>query len=97
MADLYYIEDDQTIALAVKAYLEPKGFQVTVCATLAQAKEDLKKHVPACILLDWKMPDGCGDGLCRWIRGSWPGQTYCASVRLIPKVMRERLLIALQK
>ncbi len=72
MADLYYIEDDQTIALAVKAYLEPKGFQVTVCATLAQAKEDLKKHVPACILLDWKMPDGCGDGLCRWIRGSWP-------------------------
>lgn len=71
MVDLYYIEDDQNIALAVKEYLESKNFQVTICATLAEAKQRIKDNVPACILLDWNMPDGRGDGLCRWIRSNW--------------------------
>ena len=71
MVDLYYIEDDQNIALAVREYLEPKNFHVTICATLAEAKQRIKDSVPACILLDWNMPDGRGDGLCQWIRSNW--------------------------
>lgn len=71
MVDLYYIEDDLNIALAVKEYLETKNFDVTVCMTLAEAKQKIKKSVPACILLDWNMPDGRGDSLCHWIRGNW--------------------------
>lgn len=71
MFDLYYIEDDPHIALAVKKYLEQKNFRVCLWATLAQAREALKAHVPALVLLDWNMPDGRGDHLCRWIRGNW--------------------------
>lgn len=71
MTDLYYIEDDPDIACTVKEYLEQKGFAVTICATLAQAKHALKMHVPALVLLDWNMPDGRGDSICRWIRGGW--------------------------
>lgn len=71
MTDLYYIEDDQNIALAVKEYLEPRNFKVTVCATLSEAKRRLEEKVPACILLDWNMPDGRGDRLCQWIRSKW--------------------------
>lgn len=71
MFDLYYIEDDPDIASAVKEYLEQKSFKVTICETLAQAKQALKNHVPALILLDWNMPDGQGDGLCQWIRSNW--------------------------
>ena len=71
MTDLYYIEDDPDIACTVKEYLEQKGFAVTICATLAQAKHALKMHVPALVLLDWNMPDGRGDSMCRWIRGGW--------------------------
>ncbi len=70
-ADLYYIEDDPNIALAVKEYLEPKNFHVTICATLAEARQRIKERVPACILLDWNMPDGRGDGLCQWVRSRW--------------------------
>ena len=69
--DIYYIEDDQNIALAVKEYLEPRNFKVTVCATLSEAKRRLEEKVPACILLDWNMPDGRGDRLCQWIRSKW--------------------------
>ena len=39
MIELYYIEDDPDIAAAVKEYLEQKSFRVTVCATLAQARQ----------------------------------------------------------
>ncbi len=69
--DLYYIEDDWNIASAVKEYLERKNFRVTISMTLAEAKQQLKENVPACILLDWNMPDGRGDSLCRWIRSKW--------------------------
>lgn len=71
MADLYYIEDDPDIANAVKDYLEQKEFGVTVFTTLAQARRALEMRVPTLVLLDWNMPDGRGDSLCRWIRGRW--------------------------
>lgn len=71
MVDLYYIEDDPDIACVVKEYLEQKDCKVTVCPTLAQAEQALRTRVPALVLLDWNMPDGRGDSLCRWIRGSW--------------------------
>ena len=71
MVDLYYIEDDPNIASAVKEYLEQKNFKVTICATLTQARQILRDHVPAFVLLDWNMPDGHGDSLCQWIRSNW--------------------------
>lgn len=71
MVDLYYVEDDTNIAQAVKEYLEQKGFRVTPCTTLMQARQALTTHVPSVVLLDWNMPDGRGDSLCRWIRGNW--------------------------
>lgn len=71
MVDLYYVEDDPHIALAVKEYLGQRQFRVTICATLAKARQALQEHVPTVVLLDWNMPDGRGDGLCQWIRSSW--------------------------
>lgn len=71
MTDLYYIEDDPDIARTVKEYLEQKDFKVTLCTTLAQARQALKMYVPALVLLDWNMPDGRGDSMCRWLRGKW--------------------------
>ncbi len=71
MTDLYYIEDDPAIAGTVKEYLEQRDFTVTITPTLAQARQALRRHVPALILLDYRMPDGHGDSLCRWIRSHW--------------------------
>lgn len=71
MLDLFYIEDDPNIASVVKEYLEQKNFKVTICMTLAQARQILNERVPTLVLLDWNMPDGHGDGLCQWIRSKW--------------------------
>ncbi len=71
MVELYYAEDDVGIAGIVKEYLEQKNFKVTVYHTLSAVRQALAAHVPTLVLLDWNMPDGRGDGLCRWIRSNW--------------------------
>lgn len=71
MTKIYYVEDDKDIAQTVKEYLEEKNFCVFVYATIAEAKKALQSQVPALILVDWNMPDGQGDMLCKWIRARW--------------------------
>lgn len=71
MTEVYYIEDDENIATIVKKYLEQKAYMVSIFPTLAQAKRGLIHHVPGIVLVDWNMPDGEGDSLCRWIRSKW--------------------------
>ncbi len=71
MTEIYYAEDDPGIAGMVEAYLERKDIKVSVYGTLADLKQALARRLPAMVLLDWNMPDGRGDGLCRWIRRTW--------------------------
>lgn len=71
MTDVYYVEDDENIAQAVKEYLEQKEYKVTIFGEIAAVKPALIKYRPAIILVDWNMPDGQGDQLCQWIRRRW--------------------------
>lgn len=68
MTEIYYIEDEPNIAQAVKEYLDAKNCSVTILETIDLAKDAIRNHVPEIVLLDWNMPDGKGDRLCRWIR-----------------------------
>ena len=68
MIEVYYVEDDEIIAKSVKQYLEQHNGKVSLFRTIADAKKALISHRPAIILLDWNMPDGQGNELCRWIR-----------------------------
>ncbi len=69
--ELYYMEDDETIARAVKEYLSQKGYAVSIFGTLESGKRALERHLPNIALIDWNMPDGRGDHFCRWIRSKW--------------------------
>ena len=71
MLDIYYVEDDENIARIVKEYLEQRSCRVSVFHTIAAAQKAFEGHVPAAALVDWNMPDGRGDSLCRWIRSRW--------------------------
>lgn len=71
MIEIYYAEDDEQIAEAVKGYLEQKAYRVTVYPTLLEMEKALSRQVPALVLLDWNMPDGQGEALCRLIRRNW--------------------------
>ena len=69
--EIFYIEDDVSIAQAVKEYFEPLNYKVTVFPMIEEAKKTMLKLTPAIVLIDWNMPDGQGDDLCRWIRVKW--------------------------
>lgn len=68
---IYCVEDDENISAIVKQYIEQKGYRVQVYDTIGAAKQAIQKQIPALVLMDWNMPDGSGDDLCRWIRGTW--------------------------
>ena len=72
MPDIYYVEDDAAIACAVKEYLEQKNCRVTVFDRIETARRKLLLELPDLTLVDWNMPDGRGDALCRWIRERQP-------------------------
>lgn len=71
MIEIYYAEDDRQIAETVKEYLEQRDCRVAVYPTLLEIEGALKRRVPAMVLLDWNMPDGQGETLCRLIRRNW--------------------------
>lgn len=71
MIDVYYAEDDEIIAQSVKEYLKQQNCKVTILGTVADVKQALRNHIPTIILIDWNMPDGQGNELCRWIRERW--------------------------
>lgn len=68
MIEIYYIEDDKSIAAIVKEYLEQNSYTISVFPTIALAKCALEQRSPDLVLIDWNMPDGEGDALCRWVR-----------------------------
>ena len=69
--EIFYIEDDVSIAQAVKEYFEQLNYKVTVFSMIEEAKKTMLKFTPTIVLIDWNMPDGRGDDLCRWIRSKW--------------------------
>ena len=71
MKKLYYAEDDITIARSVQEYLYQQDYSTEIFPTIGQVKQALEKNVPDLLLVDWNMPDGSGDELCRWVRRRW--------------------------
>lgn len=71
MTEIYYMEDDEDIAMTVKEYLSGKGYSVFLFGTLESAAKAVEKHVPGMLLIDWNMPDGGGDDFCKKIRAKW--------------------------
>ncbi len=72
MTTVYYVEDDETIADRVREYFTGRGFAVSVFGRIADVKQALLVRCPGILLVDWNMPDGRGDALCRWIRDRFP-------------------------
>ncbi len=71
MIDIYYIEDDEAISRAVREYLAQWGYRVSAFSTIESAKQAFRVACPTLALVDWNMPDGNGNMLCRWIRSIW--------------------------
>ena len=66
--EIYYVEDDVSIAEGVRSYLESHNYRVEIFPLLSEARHALQERLPDLLLLDWNLPDGGGDVLCGWVR-----------------------------
>ena len=66
--EVFYVEDDKTIADSVKEYLNRQNRKVAIFETVTAVKKALQSWIPALVLIDWNLPDGEGKDLCLWIR-----------------------------
>lgn len=62
------VEDEETIASLVRAYLERDGFRVTWVGSGTEALAELERDPPQLIVLDIGLPDTNGFELCRRVR-----------------------------
>ena len=71
MKKILYVEDDLDIANSVKIYLENKGFLVSLFTNIEEAKNSIKKSIPALCLIDINLLNENGKELCVWIRKNY--------------------------
>jgi DNA-binding NtrC family response regulator len=67
-ARVLIIEDDADSAEFVRLMIEPEGYDVTVAATAARARDRVKASTPDIILMDLMLPDAEGLDLLRELR-----------------------------
>ncbi len=68
MQSLLFIEDDDSIRLALRLALEDEGYDVREAPDGRSGLESFELHEPDLVLLDLRLPDMSGFDVCRAIR-----------------------------
>ena len=69
-ATILAVEDEARNRALLRAILVPAGYDLTIAASLAEARESLRAQTPALVLLDRHLPDGDGLDLARELQAS---------------------------
>jgi len=69
-AQILAVEDEVRNGALLRAILVPAGYDLTIAASLAEARASLRELTPALVLLDRHLPDGDGLGLARELQAS---------------------------
>ncbi len=70
MTSLLFIEDDDSVRLALRLALEDEGYDVVEAADGRSGFEAFQRQEPDLVLLDLRLPDISGFDVCRQIRAS---------------------------
>lgn len=71
-ARIWYVEDDASLAGAIKALLCEAAFDVRIFPNAASTCQMLTQTLPDLLMLDWNLPDADGLSLCRKARAVSP-------------------------
>ena len=72
--NVFLLEDDAAIGVALTYSLESEGYAVTLAKSVAEAKELIASQTFALYILDLTLPDGSGYDICRAVKaqGDYP-------------------------
>lgn len=68
--NIFLLEDDDAIGLALSYSLENEGYDVTLCKNVKDALNTIKDNVFSLYILDLTLPDGSGYDVCKKIKES---------------------------
>ncbi len=85
---ILFVDDSQSVRLAYRQLLERNGFNVSVASTLREAVEMSSNGIFDLVIVDYFLPDGNGDELCRRLSGK-PG---APSLAIITGTYREDVI-----
>ncbi len=85
---ILFVDDSQSVRLAYRQLLERNGFNVSVASTLREAVEMSSNGTFDLVIVDYFLPDGNGDELCRRLSGK-PG---APSLAIITGTYREDVI-----
>lgn len=72
--NVFLLEDDGAIGMALSYSLESEGYGVTLAKSIAEAKDIIKRQTFAIYILDLTLPDGSGYDICKTVKeqGDYP-------------------------
>ena len=76
---ILFVDDSQSVRLAYRQLLERNGFNVATASTLREAVDMSANGVFDLVIVDYFLPDGNGDELCRRLSGK-PGAPSLAII-----------------
>ena len=68
MKSILIVEDDITLGMMLKTWLQKKGFQVSTVSSIAHARKQIESHPADLVLSDLRLPDEDGILLLKWMR-----------------------------
>ncbi|MCP3675896.1 MAG: response regulator, partial [Gammaproteobacteria bacterium] len=68
---IFILDDDGQMLSLLRDIFEIEGWQVTVAASISQAKECLESSSPDCFIIDLKLPDGDGSEFIHYLRSKY--------------------------
>ncbi|MBL8300820.1 MAG: EAL domain-containing protein [Rhodanobacteraceae bacterium] len=86
---ILFVDDSQSVRLAYQQLLERQGYAVASAGTLAEAADKAAKETFDLAIVDYFLPDGSGDELCRRLAGL-PGAPALA---VITGTYREDIIV----
>lgn len=85
-----FVDDSHSARYAYRQLLEANGFAVEVAATVTEAQEKAAEQDFDLIIVDYYLPDGTGDQLCRHLRDAV--NTRHATLAIITGGYRESII-----
>lgn len=72
--NIFLLEDDEAIGIALTYSLQSEGYGVTLAKSIAEAKDIIKRQTFAIYILDLTLPDGSGYDICKAVKaqGEYP-------------------------
>jgi DNA-binding response OmpR family regulator len=68
------VDDDAAVRSVLGEVLESDGWHVRAFGSVRSARDALRRHLPALLILDEELPDGRGSDLARELRRSGAGR-----------------------